>query len=156
VLTTKNITGSSILMSKRIDRYGADTVSVLMDDQMPIWDVEIEEHPMSQTVVFEESHDWKTWAPVKGQRLSGPGPKFGTIVTNAVAGGPAHFRGRCSPGTVAFRVRCARWDGAAIDMHITTESQGITTRLPVRLVGGDGITFVIEEEKSLEDLLNEL
>ena len=159
-VTTRPITESSIPMTDvRIQhlRTGPDTVSVLMSATNPTWDVEIDEHPDTQTVVFEETLDWNNWAPVKGQRLKGPGPRLGTIITNAVAGGPAHFRGKCSPGVIAFRVRCARWDNAPIDMRITTQyDDAAPETVNVRIVGPEGFIFVIEEEKSLEDLLSEL
>lgn len=125
---------------------------VIIATQGSMWDVKIDEHPMSQTVIFETTTNYTNWRAVNGQRVSGPGPRMGAIWTNAVAGGPAHFRGAFDPGIVAFRVRCTRYESTPIKMTITHGGQS----LPVTLIGTDPITFIIEEEKSLEDLLSEL
>jgi hypothetical protein len=118
----------------------------------PVWDVQIAEHPISQTVVFEAATDWnQKWVPVNGQRLAGPGPRLGTIWTNAVAGGPAHFRGALGRDKHLFRVRCTRYDNTPIDLTIETHDQ----LLKVRLIGTEPVTFIIEEEKTLQDLLSD-
>lgn len=151
--TTHITTASSMIYrSPALTNFSKEmlnAVTVLVEPDA-VWEVKIDEHPMSQTVVFESTLDWKNWKPVKGQRLSGPGPRLGTIVTNAVAGGPAHFRGRLS-GSVGFRVRCTRYDDTPIRLRIETGKQ----MLPVTLIGTEPVTFIIEEEKSLQDLLSD-
>lgn len=121
------------------------------------WEVEIGNHPTTQTVVFEQTTDWKNWKPIKGQRLLGPGPRLGSIHTNAVAGGPAWFRGTCSPGVIGFRARCVRYDDTPIELTLKSKDQtGGTSVAKTLLIGEQEVIFVIEEEKTLEDLLSEL
>lgn len=124
---------------------------VIIAAEGSVWDVTIAEHPMSQTVVFESTKDWNTWHPVNGERVSGPGPRLGNIWTNAVAGGPAHFRGSLNPGIVGFRVRCTRYENTPILLTIKHGGQS----LPVTLIGTEPVTFIIEEEKTLQELLSD-
>lgn len=134
------------------DHNYVNQVIVYVPGPTPIWDVQIAEHPTSQTVVFEAASDFgKKWLPVNGQRLAGPGPRMGTIWTNAVAGGPAHFRGALGREKKLFRVRCTRYDDTPIDLTIETHDHLVK----VRLIGTEPITFVIHEEKTLQDLLSD-
>ena len=114
------------------------------------WEAIIGEHPTTQTVVFEGSFNGTNWEPIKGQRLYGPGPKVGSVITNAVAGGPARFAGS-AVGRKAIRVRVTRYDGVPIPVTLSSDGRQYAFTL------GDlsTVMFIIEEEKSLEELLSE-
>lgn len=121
------------------------------------WSVKIGVVPPTEKYVFEICYDYEiekhvTWArehwlPISGrmQQLNGP-----SVLSSEASGGPTHFRGVLDPGA-AFRVRIVESSGMEIPIHVQCGKASyvgvISTNMPV--------TFVIDEETTLEDLLND-
>lgn len=120
------------------------------------WSVKIGAVPPTEHLVFEICYDYgikghvvwaeEHWLPINGraQMLNGP-----ALVGYEFRGGPVHFMGRLDPGA-AFRVRIAESSGMEIPVHVQCGKASyvgvISTNMPV--------TYLIDEEIGIEDLLN--
>lgn len=120
------------------------------------WSVKVGDVPNTEELAFEICYDYGikehvTWAeehwlpaPGKAQQLTGPALK-----ASSSRGGPVHFMGRLDPGA-AFRVRIVESSGMDIPVHVQCGKASyvgvISTNMPVM--------YLIDEEMTLEDLLN--
>lgn len=104
------------------------------------WKVTIGPASGHNTFCFEGSLDTLNWIPVNAQRMVGPGPRLGTIYSNATAGGPALYQGDTT-GFKYIRIIQTMFDDSDIEVSLTTNKPRVM--------------YIINEESTLEDSLME-
>lgn len=116
------------------------------------WQAEIGPASDDVTICFEGSMDSISWFPVNARNAR---QKTAAVYTNAVQGGPASFYATRQGYDYVRAVQTRGFE----EVHIDLRSKYGTFSGPVERSKGNfdplsGATYIIEEEKSLEDALN--
>lgn len=114
------------------------------------WQCDVGKCSGENTVVFEAWwNNGSMWVPLNGQRVHGPGQTAGAIYTNAVAGGPAHFQG-VAHDVDFIRARLTRFNDEKVFVKLVSGDFGFNGFIGEQV----WFTYIIQEESTIEDLLN--